>query len=184
MTVHQNQFELLIRTKERRSFVRFFKETHKGKTNESFFIPLSTYIFSRQMSNLQVSIAKKYNYENERRGTLFASRFERFLLESQEALDECMSGFKNRMPFYSNGGNWLKKLRGNEFAVLSPISYETTDAENFGVYTSIALVPGTIKKTDLGGYSDGSMKIDHLDTFFRKMMIDFRIKYPCGPNYN
>ena len=87
-SLHDDQFQLLIETKSRKHFTSFFKLTHKGNTDEEFFLPLSTHIFSRQMSNLQVSVAKKFNFRNDRSGALFAARFERILLEEENGAPE------------------------------------------------------------------------------------------------
>jgi hypothetical protein len=73
------------------------------KALEGYFqTPESTYIFSQDLSNLQVSLVKKFNLKFNRSGTLMAGRFKRELITSKEKvidLIQCLNNGKQRMQF-------------------------------------------------------------------------------------
>lgn len=190
-SLHDDQFQLLIETKSRRHFTKFFKLTHKGKTDERFFLPLSTHIFSRLMSNLQVSVAKKFNFRNGRSGALFAARFERILVEDEiEAADwanklackkryfvnekksiNLISGHSGSLPFSSGSRQYFDWKFG-----------ATVKGGNEGDDGGLGSVG--MNKNNLGDCFIGILETDHLHQTLRKMMVKHRIKFPCGPNYN
>ncbi len=80
------EFKLLLKTKDRATFERYYLEKHEDKDVVLEDVPESTYIFSQSMSNLQVSYVKHLNFVEGRSGTLMASRFCRRLIESEEEM--------------------------------------------------------------------------------------------------
>lgn len=183
-SLHDDQFQLLIETKSRAQFVKFFKNTHKGKTNEKNFIPLSTYIFSRQMSNLQVSVAKKFNFQHERNGALFASRFERILIESKAEMLEWVNKLSRKKRYFKNAKKWAKQIMGISGKKLEPIGSKAGYDLMLKYKNRWLAGPEGIVNSNLVEPFRLPLIIDHLSPFLRKTMIAHRIKYPCGPNYN
>ena len=182
--LHEDQFQLLIRTKSRRHFTRFFRVKHKGKSIEKLFIPLSTHIFSRQMSNLQVSVAKKFNFRNNRSGALFAARFDRQLVENEQDMLRWIDRLTNNTPYFQNAKKWSNQIRGRANKVLNCLS----SAKEFGIMKKLEKSGGVggsaLVFSNLGDCFTGMLNTDHLTPFLRKMMIEHRVKFPCGPNYN
>lgn len=182
--LHEDQFQLLIRTKNRRKFSSFFKAKHKGKANEKLFIPLSTHIFSRQMSNLQVSVAKKFNFRNKRSGALFAARFDRQLIENEQDMLRWIDRLTNNTPYFQKAKRWSNQIRGRANKVLKCLS----STKEFGIMMDLEKSGGAgdsaLVNSNLGDCFSGILITDHLTPFLRKMMIEHRMKYPCGPNYN
>ena len=190
-SMHDDQFQLLIETKSRRNFTNFFKRTHKGKTNEEFFLPLSTHIFSRQMSNLQVSMAKKFNLRNERSGALFATRFERILVEDEIEAGEWAKKLNDQKRYFATAKRWANRIVGESGKLLEAVGSSMIFDLKFGGVVQDRNVGdagdqglGSLVINNLGAYFTGHLKVDHIDPIFRKMMLEHRIKFPCGPNYN
>lgn len=190
-SMHDDQFQLLIETKSRRNFTNFFKLTHKGKTNEEFFLPLSTHIFSRQMSNLQVSVAKKFNLRNERSGALFATRFERILVEDEIEAGEWAKKLNDKKRYFATAKRWANRIVGESGKLLEAVGSSMIFDLKFGGIVQDKNVGdagdqglGGLVISNLGAYFTGHLKGDHIDPIFRKMMLEHRIKFPCGPNYN
>lgn len=88
---HQcNQFEYLIRIKEREIVSQFYlkKQAQKRKrkkldTSEVPLVPETYLIFSQQFSNCLNSYSKKFNFRHQRTGGLFARRYQKYLVESE-----------------------------------------------------------------------------------------------------
>ena len=80
-----NVFEVILKLKDRKYFDELLVEKYGiDRLKQSY--PESTYIFSQQMSNLQVSLVKKVNHLFKLSGGLMSGRFERILLETPEAV--------------------------------------------------------------------------------------------------
>ena len=107
-TLHHSEFHLIVRLKDWESFCAFYKAQRKEEHIEPYEIPLSTYIFSKAMSDLLVSTAKHFNYWHRRKGGLFARRFRRSLIESQEALEGIIGTLKLMAPMYRQDRPWNK----------------------------------------------------------------------------
>lgn len=98
---HQiNQFQYLIRIKERKVLERFFyrkqsEKKNKVKKNVSHQIynpnaespPDSYLIFSQEVSNWLNSYAKKFNFKYKRKGGLFGDRYSKYLVQSEEEMN-------------------------------------------------------------------------------------------------
>ena len=183
-SLHSDQFQLLIETKSRRNFTKFFRDMHKGKTNEDIFLPLSTHIFSRQMSNLQVSVAKKFNFRNDRSGALFAGRFERILIENEDELDLWIERLNAKVRFFDQAKNWANQISGKDGIKLECLFSTWFFSGDEGGGNERMVKHRTVMRSDLGACFLGKLKHDHLSPDLRNLMLDFRKKYPCGPNYN
>ena len=183
-SLHDDQFQLLIETKSRRSFSKFFKDTHKGKTSEEFFIPLSTHIFSRQMSNLQVSVAKKFNFRNNRSGALFCARFERLLIESESEVQIWAERLNNKIRYFKSAKKWMNQFLQKDNEVLNCMSGKKLYDWRVNGKRLLETGVSANLKGNLGDCFLNKLEPDHLPLFLRKYMLEFRIKHPCGPNYN
>ena len=182
--LHDDQFQLLIKTKSRNHFSRFFKSKHKGKTDEKLFIPLSTHIFSQQMSNLQVSVAKRFNFKNARKGALFASRFERRMMKSEQDLQLWIGRLNNGIQYFDTAKKWSNQMYGKSGKILSCMNSDEGFRQRVRAGNVAQVGVLGIMKSNLGDCFLGTLIPDLLTPFLRKMMIEHRIKYPCGPNYN
>lgn len=91
-----NQFQYLVRIKDRNAMEAFFYSKQKSKQkNESHAIydkgalipPDSYLIFSQEVSNCLNSYAKKFNFKYNRKGGLFGDRYSKHLVESEDEMD-------------------------------------------------------------------------------------------------
>ena len=190
-SLHDDQFQLLIETKSRKHFTSFFKLTHKGNTDEEFFLPLSTHIFSRQMSNLQVSVAKKFNFRNDRSGALFAARFERILVEDENGATEWAKKLNTKKRYFNAAEKWENQIMGKSGEELVAVGSRGVFDLKFGMNVQIGnegnvggMELGGFVNSNLGEFFNGLLESDHLHPMLRKMMIEHRINFPCGPNRN
>ena len=183
-SLHSDQFQLLIETKSRRSFTKFFRNMHKGKTNEKIFLPLSTHIFSRQMSNLQVSVAKKFNFRNDRSGALFAGRFERILIEDENELDMWIDKLNGKVRFFDQAKKWASQMSRKDGLKLECLFSSCFVSQEDGGGEERVAAHQTVMRSDLGACFQGKLKHDHLPPDLGTLMLDFRKRCPCGPNYN
>lgn len=103
------EFQILIRMRKREDFEMFYMDKHKQK-KELTGIPESTYIFSQQMANLQVSFVKKFNFEYKRSGALVARRFEKRLIESEVEMERLIKEMKSGKKIHSYSGVWVNRL--------------------------------------------------------------------------
>ncbi len=105
---HQiNQFHYLIKVHERPVLESFFyekkaKKKGKGKNIahdiydlKSETPPDSYLIFSQEVSNCLNSYVKSFNYIHSRRGGLFAGRYQKHLIESEEEYQEWVERLNN-----------------------------------------------------------------------------------------
>lgn len=182
--LHDDQFQLLIETKSRRSFTKLYRDNHRGKTNEEMFIPMSTHIFSRQMSNLQVSVAKKFNFRHERSGALFAARFERILVEDELELQHWLAALRNKKRLFKNAKKWVNQIRGESDEGVDCLFSTKGYLWRISGGTSINVGVPEGQQNNLGASFNSMLIPDHLHPTMRKRMLDFRRKHPCGPNYN
>ena len=84
--LQDNEFQLLVKLKSRAEFEQFYNEHKRKKSTREMDVPESTYIFSQEMSNMQVSLVKHVNKRFGRTGGLMAGRFRRQLVESADEL--------------------------------------------------------------------------------------------------
>ncbi len=96
---HQvNQFQYLIKVKERQELERFYFEKQKSKKSKKNIAqdlydkngseaPDSYLIFSQEASNCFNSYAKQFNFVHNRTGGLFGRRFSKHLVESEEEMN-------------------------------------------------------------------------------------------------
>lgn len=90
-----DQFHLIIRLKNRQAIEEYYRSIKcEGNISEAE-IPLSTYIFSQAMANLQSSTAIHFNRKNGRKGAVFARRFYKHLIESEVELKMWLQQLKN-----------------------------------------------------------------------------------------
>ncbi len=104
---HQiNQFHYLVKVKERDDLEEFFERKKNGKvpkkniahdiydinTSEA---PKSYLIFSQEVSNSLNSYVKKFNFRHKRHGGLFAARYSKLLVETEEEMYEWIERINN-----------------------------------------------------------------------------------------
>ena len=61
--IYNAQFRILLRLKSKSLIHSFFRMKKKDHKTSEFYIPEASYIFSRQMANLQISYAKYFNHK-------------------------------------------------------------------------------------------------------------------------
>ncbi len=104
---HQiNQFHYLIKVKERPLLEDFFSRKTKDKKGgkniahdiydtKSESAPDSYLIFSQEVSNSLNSYVKKFNFRHKRHGGLFAARYRKYLVETEEEMYEWIDRINN-----------------------------------------------------------------------------------------
>ena len=136
------------------------------------------------MSNLQVSVAKRFNFRNTRKGALFASRFERRMMESEQDLQLWIGKLNNSIQYFDTAKKWSNQMYGKSGSILSCLSSDDGFRQRIKVGNVAQAGDRGIMKSNLGDCFLGTLIPDLLTPFLRKMMIEHRTKYPCGPNYN
>ncbi len=179
--LERNRFDLIVELKSRSTFIRFFRNKKQDESSEDLFIPCSSHIFSRQMSNLQVSVAKSTNKKYGRNGALFGARFERFKIENGEDLRHLIEEFKQSGSKPTGSEEWIEQIKRPFVSSISSVKeyvqrIEMESVGNTGVEGEII--------NNLGGYLSSTSKTDLIPRNLRKMMQSFRRKHPCGPNFN
>ena len=100
-----HEFRILLRLKKREDFEKFYLNKY-GENNGIEYIPVSTYIFSQQMSNLQVSLVKHFNNKFNRSGALMAGRFKRELISSEEEVKVLVHELESGQNSHKYAGIW------------------------------------------------------------------------------
>jgi hypothetical protein len=127
--LRDHEFQILLKLKERKEFEIFYNR-NKGKSI-GLEIPESTYIFSQQMSNLQVSIVKHINYKLNRSGTLMAGRFKRSQIINPEEIISLVERMNNGKMNHSYSGIWINELyRGVSEMTSKNLYSDKYDLEN------------------------------------------------------
>jgi hemerythrin len=108
-SLDQNQFQLMIKLNDRKSFCDYYTAKKKGQGRDEANIPHSSYIFSQAMANLQSSTAIHFNRKEGRTGALFARRYYKHLVESKEELDNLVDTFQSFPKQVSYGVKWAAK---------------------------------------------------------------------------
>jgi len=106
MSIHKNQFQLIVKLASRDSFIRYYKSRPRYKLKKDKLIPESTYIFSQVMANLQASIAIHFNRKLDRTGAVFARRFTKTKISNDSELKFWLDRFKNKIKFHRYYGEW------------------------------------------------------------------------------
>lgn len=114
---HQvNQFQYLIKIKERQILEQFYykKKASRKKKNVSHAIytpeakspPESHLIVSQEVSNCLNSYAKRFNFKHKRKGGLFGDRYSKYLIESNEEMDECIERLNAMKELVNFAADW------------------------------------------------------------------------------
>ncbi len=112
---HQiNQFQYLVKVKERSELESFYLKKMEGKKKniahdlykETDAIPESYLIFSQEVSNFLNSVAKKFNFRHGRRGSLFADRYCKILVESEEEMQDWIDRLSECEPLFEFTDSW------------------------------------------------------------------------------
>jgi hypothetical protein len=110
-SIDNTEFQLIVKLHSRSVFCEFYKQRTPDKEILDNEIPLSTYIFSKAVSDLLVSTVKHFNYHHGRSGALFMRRYFRRLIESEKELTreiERLNRMK-RLRTFQNPWNILPK---------------------------------------------------------------------------
>jgi hypothetical protein len=129
--LNDNEFQLLVKLKSRPNFEELFIKKKKAEI-PSEDIPHSTYIFSQQMANLQVSLVKKINFKFKRTGTLIASRFKRELISSQAMLNECIHRMNEGKKVHSYSSFWKNRTLKAKSIETGSWIYKSKDESRMG----------------------------------------------------
>lgn len=148
---HQiNQFQYLVRIKERSKLEDFFyrKKANKlgGKNDISHSLyafeaelpPESYLIFSQEVSNCLNSYAKKFNARHGRRGGLFADRYSKYLVETTDEMTEWIACLNQKEGLISFRKEWQYEdeviLSDGEGECSSEVYYDRERGEVHGVF--------------------------------------------------
>ncbi len=110
-----NQFQYLVKIKEREHLEAFYlKKMDKKKSgkvklkarNKIVSIPESYLIFSQEVSNFLNSVAKKFNFRHGRRGSLFADRYTKLLVTSEEEMRSWKERLVSMRPLFTFEDGW------------------------------------------------------------------------------
>ncbi len=117
---HQiNQFQYLIKIKERPILEAFYRAKKKAKRKNTAHdlydlssedIPESYLIFSQEVSNWLNSVAKKFNFRHDRKGGLFGARYGKELIESEDELNRWKERLLALEPLVLFSENWTVQL--------------------------------------------------------------------------
>jgi hypothetical protein len=105
-SIYNEGFELMIRTKGREDFCKYYRARMADERIAEKNIPLTTHIFSKAMADLLVSTAKHFNYHHQRKGAVFSSRFTRDLMEDKKTYDRHIERMHNMVPPQKQNRPW------------------------------------------------------------------------------
>jgi hypothetical protein len=131
-----HEFRLVLKLADRETFESYYEKEKKRK--DSFLLtPESTYIFSQEMSNLQVSLVKHFNHKFNRSGTLMAGRFKRKeIMDSTEVMD-LVRDLNKGEGHHSYSRMWVNDLMKGCKAMTSEWLYGGEFDSNIGVYLRV-----------------------------------------------
>ena len=105
------EFQIVVQMKERQIFEDFFIQKMNQKGVDDYNIPESTYILSQEMANLLSGYVKYFNHKYSRKGALFARRFSKSLIESENELIEIINEVNNKKSFIKRKRVWSYRKR-------------------------------------------------------------------------
>ena len=183
----QNQFQYLVRIKEREVLETFFfKKQAASRKNvshnlyglESTVPPESYLIFSQEVSNCLNSYAKKFNRKYERKGGLFGDRYQKYLVESSAEMElwiEKLNKLEKLVKFSKSWKVWEKATFSNKNGECSSEVYYESAAgakrhntfRNFNIYSNedlrgcfACLPPKSMKSPDFSQKFQNFLKIN------------------------
>lgn len=118
LTIHDNQFQLVVKLRARSDFETYYINKEKKKGREISKIPESTYIFSQAMANLQSSMAIHFNRREGRTGAVFARRFTKVLIKTGKELKRWLDRMLKFRKFHLYKRQWKSRVKsGSENGV-------------------------------------------------------------------
>lgn len=135
-TLNDNEFQILLKLKPRADFEAHFLSKQKEEVPQEE-IPESTYIFSKAMSDLQVSFVKHFNYVYNRSGSLMARRFGRELVETEADMKNWIKLLNGGVKRHKYAKQWSNNIMNSEIIVTSSWLYggaEVSMAQDLSVY--------------------------------------------------
>ncbi len=135
---HQvNQFHYLVKVKEREELEDFFEQKVEDKGRgkniahdiydlDSANAPESYLIFSQEVSNCLNSYVKKFNYRHKRHGGLFAGRYRKHLVESEEEMYEWIERINNmeKLVFFEDDWEVEEQLEVEDIEFVSSVEVD------------------------------------------------------------
>ena len=104
-----NQFQFAVRVNPRNKIEDFYRIKYKDKIKDnllSVIIPETYIIFSQQVSNLLNAYVKRFNKKYNRIGGLFASRYRKILVESENLLAQWVAKLRDSIPQFRFSRKW------------------------------------------------------------------------------
>lgn len=142
-----DEFQLLIKLNSREKFKSFYKIKKNNELLGELEIPESTFIFSQEMANLQVSLVKHFNYKYKRNGAMMAKRFGRELIESVDDMNYWIERLNKGKKLHQYGQMWANEIMNLKEPKTSKWLYSGEFKGERG-FSSIYL---SALKIDLGG---------------------------------
>lgn len=166
-----DEFHLLIKTKDRKTFIDFYRRKYKDYSTDDFFIKKSCYIFSQQMSNLQVSIVKYANHNFGRSGTMMDGRYRKVLITSKEELDEIETFLASQKKMDKRRKRWRHKEKSKVKHSLLKSSVEMYGVGSEGrVHPWLLFSFRHLNEDELRGYFLKRMKIYLIPPKYRDLI--------------
>lgn len=106
-----DQFNLIFKMGTRSDFREYYIRKKKSQGKEVGVVPLSTYIFSQAMANLQASMAIHLNRKENRTGALFARRFSKIEIRTRIELENWLDKFARLIKVHQYEGRWRVKSK-------------------------------------------------------------------------
>lgn len=143
--LRDHEFQILLKLKSREEFESFYDL--KKNQPIGLGIPESSYIFSQQMSNLQVSLVKNFNHKFKRSGSLMAGRFQRRAIHNPEEVVRLVEGMNNGKEMHSYYGQWIYDLNRSVGAMTSKDLFTSNNINQEGEFEGFI----DYKKINLAG---------------------------------
>lgn len=183
-----NQFQLLIRTFDRSKFAAFYRQKKSEAIFEDYEIPETGLIFSQEVSNLLNSFAKHFNFRYQRRGGLFAARYSKYLVETEDEMRiwlERINGLKKLVDFSEEWDvKGFSKMDGASILVSSKKIYEKRPFEEGLVNEDFEgeVSPGSIdeRRSELDDGHIDVLKDQSLVTHTDRQDVGASEKYSAG----
>lgn len=110
-----DQYQIVIKVAGRETFLKYYKTKIEAQDIPHALIPPSTHILSQVISNLQSSSAIHLNRKEGRKGSLFAQRFKKELVENKEELVHIITQLHNNKQVFRHSSYWrYKTIRKNK----------------------------------------------------------------------
>lgn len=178
-SILNREFQILVRIHNRETIEQKYNDRLPKFQNESGEVPLTTFIFSKAMSDLLVSTAKHFNYHHKRKGSVFSSRFKRKLIESEGDFNIVVRALQNMELIHTQSEEWskisksfrirMRRKRLRKLKVRCALYYYRKQEESHEILSTFRLY----NKGDLRGCFKNIPPKSIYKYFYRQVSIQF-----------